>query len=88
MGPRGEPFSVSHFIWHEIGIASEDARKALPFAPYLMFIIESVTRYTYTKDTLHEAYKGEKTHHAAVRETIPQPRGAAADILESSRSSS
>lgn len=48
--PEGEPFSVSHFLCHRLGIASKDARKALPYAPYVMFIIERVTGYVFAKD--------------------------------------
>ena len=89
MGLGSTPFSLLHFIWHELGIASKDARKALPFAPYVMFIIERVTRYTFNKDSVHEAYRGEKTHHIGVGETIPQHRGAtAADIPKLTHSSS
>lgn len=70
-------------------IAAEDAWKALPFAPYVMFIIERVTGYIFTKDGLHEPYRGEKTHHhVAVGETVPQSSAAVADRPESSRSSS
>lgn len=70
MAPGSTPFSLSHFLWHEIGIASEDARKALPYAPYIMFIIERVIGYIFHKDTVHEAYRGEKTHHAAAGMSI------------------
>lgn len=41
MGLGSTLFLLSHFIWYELGVESEDARKALPFAPYVMFIIES-----------------------------------------------
>lgn len=87
MGPGGAPFSVSHFIWNELQIIAEDACKVLPFAPYVMFIIERVTGYTFTKDGLHNAYRGEKPHHAAIGETLPQ-FSAAVDRPESSHSSS
>jgi len=88
-GPRGEPFLVSHFLCHKLGIASEDARKALPYAPYVMFITERVIGYVFAKDGLHEAYRGEKTHHSIVGDIVPQRHGGASiDIPESSHSSS
>ena len=42
----------------------DDARKGLPYAPYLMFVIERVTGYRFVKDGLHEQYKIEKARHA------------------------
>ena len=42
----------------------DDARKGLPYAPYLMFVTERVTGYQFFKDGLHEQYKIEKARHA------------------------
>jgi len=53
-----------------------------------MFIIERVTGYTFTKDGLHEPYRGEKTHHAVASETLRSLGAVAVDKLESSCSSS
>ena len=39
----------------------DDGRKGLPYAPYLMFMIERVTGYKFDKDGLHTIYKIEKT---------------------------
>ena len=39
----------------------EDGRKGIPYAPYLMFMIERVTGYRFEKDGLHIIYKIEKT---------------------------
>jgi hypothetical protein len=38
----GDKFNVPRFIWHELRLAMEDGRR-LPYAPYLMFMIERVT---------------------------------------------
>ena len=39
--PGGDKFNVPRFMWQEIRVAMDDARKGLPYAPYLMFVIES-----------------------------------------------
>jgi hypothetical protein len=65
----------------------EDERRGLPYAPYLMFMIERVTGLQFLKDGIHTVYKIEKTHPA----TATQGAGcsyAHEDILESSRSRS
>jgi len=63
-------------------MAMDDARKGLPYAPYLMFVIERVTGYRFVKDGLHEQYKIEKARHAKASESIASP----SDVPESSRS--
>ena len=78
----GDRFNVPRFMWQEIRVAMDDARKGLPYAPYLMFVIERVTGYRFVKDRLHEQYKIEKARHAKASETIASP----ADVPESSRS--
>lgn len=50
MGRDGDHFSVSRFLWNGIQQAAEDSRKALPYAPFFMFIIERATGYTFIKD--------------------------------------
>jgi len=47
----GDRFNVPQFMWHELRIAMEDGRKGLPYAPYLMFVIERVTGLTRTVST-------------------------------------
>ena len=38
--PCGDKFNVPCFMWQEIRVAMDDARKGLPYTPYLMFVIE------------------------------------------------
>ena len=59
--PRGDRFNVPRFMWRELRIAMDDGRKGLPYAPYLMFMIERVTGYKFDKDGLHTVYKIENT---------------------------
>ena len=44
-------------MWYELRNAMEDGRKGIPYAPYLMFMIERVTGYRFEKDGLHTIYK-------------------------------
>jgi hypothetical protein len=59
--PNGEKFNMPRFMWVELGFAMDDGRRDLPYAPYLMFLIERVTGLRYLKDGFHQAYKIKKT---------------------------
>jgi hypothetical protein len=59
--PDGERFNVPRFMWVELGFAMDDGRRDLPYAPYLMFMIERVTGLRYPKGGFHQAYKIKKT---------------------------
>jgi hypothetical protein len=41
--PYGEKFNIPRFTWVELAYAMDDGRRSLPYAPYLMFMIERVT---------------------------------------------
>ena len=43
----------------------EDGRKGLPYASYLMFLIDRVTWISFPKDEMHTVYKIEKTQPVA-----------------------
>ena len=43
----------------------EDGRKGLPYASYLMFLIERVIGISFPKDRMHIVYKIKKTQPAA-----------------------
>jgi hypothetical protein len=60
--PDGERFHVSRFIWVELAYAMDDERRSLPYAPYLMFMIERVTGQRFLKDYFHTVYNIKKTH--------------------------
>ena len=40
-------FSVADFVWEEIKLTSMDPQKSCGFAPYVMFMIEEVTKYNF-----------------------------------------
>jgi hypothetical protein len=57
----GDKFNFPQFIWHELRLAMEDGRRGLPYAPYLMFLIERIIGLQFLKDGMHIIYKIEKT---------------------------
>ena len=42
------------FIWNEIRRTMIEAKKSLPAAPYIMYMIERVTKVTFPKTVKHE----------------------------------
>ena len=63
----------------------EDGRKGIPYALYLMFMIERVTGYKFEKDGLHTIYKIEKTRGAGASRAVRRSPSVE-DVLESSHS--
>ena len=57
-------------MWCELRNAMEDERQGIPYAPYLMFMIERVTSYRFEKDGLHTIYKIEKTRGARASRAV------------------
>src|SRR5438105_706964 len=53
----GRHFNVTNFLWKQIIEAENDSRKGLPYAPYLMFIIEKVSGLTFKNDVQHTMLK-------------------------------
>jgi hypothetical protein len=54
----GDRFNVPRFMWTTSYGGWEEG---LPYAPYLMFLIERVTGLRFPKDGIHTIYKIEKT---------------------------
>jgi hypothetical protein len=57
MAPNEEGFCIFDFIWNELRRAMNDPMKYLPYAPYLMYMIERVTNVRYPKDVVHEPFR-------------------------------
>ena len=73
----------------QLAYAMDDGRRSIPYAPYLMFMIERVTGYIFPKDSFHTVYKIEKTQsYAAARETVGGTSRGREDLPESSHSRS
>jgi hypothetical protein len=48
------PFSVGDYIWQEINYLSEDPKKIYSYSPYIMYMIEKVTKIEFPKDVTHK----------------------------------
>jgi hypothetical protein len=57
MAPNEEGFCIFDFIWNELRRAMNHPMKYLPYAPYLMYMIERVTSVRYPKDVVHEPFR-------------------------------
>jgi hypothetical protein len=55
------PFSVIDFVWEEIKGISLNPQKTCGFTPYLMFIIEDVTRRSFPKEGKHMPFRPNPT---------------------------
>jgi hypothetical protein len=86
--PSGDRFIVPRFMWTELRLTMEDRRRGLPYAPYLMFLIERVTGLRFSKDGIHIVYKIEKIQPAAAATQAAESSYVHGDIPESSRSRS
>jgi hypothetical protein len=56
MAPDEEGFCIFDVIWNELRRVMNDPMKYLPYAPYLMYMIERVTNVRYPKDVVHEPF--------------------------------
>jgi hypothetical protein len=65
-----------------------DGRRGLPYAPYLMFMIERVTGLRFPKDGIHTVYKIEKTKPVAAATQRAGSSYTHEDIPEGSHSRS
>jgi hypothetical protein len=54
VAPEEKVFCIFDFIWNELRRAMNDPMKHLPYAPYLMYMIEKVANVRYPKDVAHE----------------------------------
>jgi len=52
--PGGRPFCIMDFLWNELRRTMIEAKKSLPAAPYIMYMIERVTKVTFPKTIKHE----------------------------------
>ena len=56
-GEDFDKFSISRYIWNKIHDASEDPMRHLPYAPYLMHVIEQVSGIRFPIDSNHKLLK-------------------------------
>jgi hypothetical protein len=56
-GDDFQKFSISRYIWNKIHDTSEDLVKSLPYAPYIMHVIEQVLGIRFPTDAQHKLLK-------------------------------
>jgi hypothetical protein len=68
-GDDFQKFSISRYIWNKIHDTSEDPMKSLPYAPYIMHVIEQVSGIWFPTDAQHKLLKlANKMSISAARE--------------------
>jgi hypothetical protein len=55
-GAGGDRFSITDFMWRKIEQAANDPHKSLPYAPFLMYIIEQVVGRSFHHNAVHKSY--------------------------------
>jgi hypothetical protein len=63
MLPGAKPFSVSRFIWYNLIEVTESGKCNLPYAPYIMYMIEMVSGISFKKDVEHASYQVKQWQH-------------------------
>ena len=87
-GDEFTKFSISHYIWDKIFVASEDVVKHYPYAPFIMHIIEHVSGIHFPSKVPHKVLKlSNKTSLQAKRELANLAKGKGKGVLGSSRAS-
>jgi hypothetical protein len=68
-GDDFQKFSISRYIWNKIHDTSEDPMKSLPYAPYIMHVIEQVSSIGFPTDAQYKLLKlANKMFISAARE--------------------
>jgi hypothetical protein len=61
--PGAKPFTVSKFIWFNLVEVTESGKCNLPYAPYIMYMIEMVSGISFKKDVEHASYQVKQWQH-------------------------
>ena len=60
MAPERSKFAVMEFIWNEIIACSSDSSSACHYAPYIFYMIKTVTQLNILHSTIHLSYHSSK----------------------------
>jgi hypothetical protein len=61
--PGAKPFTVSKFIWFNLVEVTESGKCNLPYAPYIMYMIEMVSGISFKKDVENASYQVKQWQH-------------------------
>jgi hypothetical protein len=70
MLPGTKPFSVSKFIWFNLIEVIESGKCNLPYAPYIMYMIEMVSGISFKKDVEHASYQVKQWQHQKKQQVV------------------
>jgi hypothetical protein len=70
--PGARPFSVSRFIWYNLVEVTKSGKCNLPYAPYIMYMIEMVSGVSFKKDAEHASYQVKQWQHQKKQQVIEE----------------
>jgi hypothetical protein len=65
-------FSVSKFIWFNLVEVTESGKCNLPYAPYIMYMIEMVPGISFKKDVEHASYQVKHWQHQKKQKVVEE----------------
>jgi hypothetical protein len=72
MLPGEKPFSVSKFLWYNLVEVTESGKCNLPYAPYIMYLIEMVSGISFKKDVEHASYQVKQWQHQKKQQVVEE----------------
>jgi hypothetical protein len=70
--PGAQPFSVSKFIWFNLVEVTESGKCNLPYAAYIMYMIEMVSGISFKKDVEHASYQVKQWQHQKKQQVVEE----------------
>jgi hypothetical protein len=70
--PGAQPFSVSRFVWFNLVEVTESGKCNLPYAPYIMYMIEMVSGVSFKKDVEHASYQVKQWQHQKKQQVVEE----------------
>jgi hypothetical protein len=70
--PGARPFSVSRFIWYNLVEVTESGKCNLPYAPYIIYMIEMVSGVSFKKDVEHASYQVKQWQHQKRQQVVEE----------------
>jgi hypothetical protein len=67
-----QPFSVGRFIWYNLVEVTESGKCNLPYALYIMYMIEMVSSISFKKDVEHASYQVKQWQHQKKQQVVEE----------------
>jgi hypothetical protein len=72
MLPGAKPFSFSKFLWYNLVEVTESGKCNMPYAPYIMYLIEMVSGISFKKDVEHASYQVKQWQHKKKKHVVEE----------------